>query len=117
MNRYTAAGIAADAANGKRIAVMTRIGSASRQALNEIVKASLVSKGYCTVHWAIGYQSITYPSGGQVIFRSGRNGLRGEYVDVICLDACLDFAKAETDCLEGWLPALQGSTCPEIIRP
>lgn len=114
MNRYTAAGIAADAAQGKRIAVMTRIGSASRQAQDEILQASTSA---FTALWATGYQSISYPSGGQVIFRSGRDGLRGEQVDVICIDASIDFSKAETDCLEGWLPALSGSKQPEIIRP
>ena len=113
MNRYAAAGIALDIAQGKHVIVLTSSTHASREALDVIAplapEASRVSR-------ANGAEQITCPSGGRVKLRSVRQGTRGLGADIIYLDEGVDAELRSTDPWDSIRASLVTSPHAEVIR-
>lgn len=112
MNRYVAAGIAADIAQGKRVIVLTLTTDLSREALDELAERAPEGS---RIERANGAERITCPSGGRVILRSYRQGSRGHGADVIFLDYGVDERLGESD-WRSLQASLSGSPHRELIR-
>jgi hypothetical protein len=81
MNKFTALGLLATAAEGKRIIVVSPHGSAVRDAVIEVHKLAP------QLNWrrATGDSRVTLPSGGTIRFLT-RSQLRGHGADVVLLE-------------------------------
>lgn len=113
MNRYAAAGIAADAETGRRVLVVTRDGTAARVAFDEICRAT---HGADRIIRANGGERIEHRNGGRVVFATPRpSAFRGVSVDTIYVDAGADPQLDERD-WSNLLPCLAASTNGEVIR-
>ena len=111
MNRYTAAGIANDARDGRRILVVTRDRREARDAFEEIADRTYGAK---SIHRANGAEHIEHHNGGRVCFTTPRSrGARGLTLDTIYLDAGVE---ATPEMVAELVPCLATSTTGELIR-
>jgi len=116
MNRYAAAGISADAAQGKRVIVITQDVRTSREALEQIAQATPTDVDM-TVRRANGAESVSYPTtGGEVIIRSYRQGARAYAADILYLDEAVDPILRGTDAWASLYANLATSQHAEVIR-
>lgn len=111
MNRYAAAGIAAEAQDGRRILVVSRTYGTARTAFEEIAAHTRHADRIVRVN---GADAIHHRNGGNVRFTTPRssNG-RGLTVDVIYLDAHVE---ATRELLATLGPCLAASPYGELIR-
>lgn len=87
MNKYTAIGIAFDAAaNRKRIVVVAPREQERRAALDIFASLDLISKENARIRRANGSERIDFHTGGSIIFKSARQTTRGYSVDVIYVE-------------------------------
>lgn len=116
MNRYAAAGINADAAQGRRVIVITRDGAALRDALDQLT-AAMHTDTPTTIRRANGAESINYPdTGGEITIRSYRQGARGITADTLYLDEAVDPLVRDTNAWTALYASLAASQHPEVIR-
>lgn len=115
MNRYAAAGINADAEQGKRIIVITALHSETRHALDEIAAQATTE---VRVRRANGDERIDYPNGGRVIIRSHRQhlGLRGVTADVLYLDGGVDALIRDTAVWDSLWACTAASPHRDLVR-
>lgn len=112
MNKYAAVGLAAEAAEGRRILVITETQAEAESAIaccfntddpaiQRIVRTS-------------GQQQIDYKSGGSIKFRSYRSsGHRGVTVDTVFLDTGVDQAMSDPASV---MACIAASTAGTVVR-
>lgn len=113
MNRYAAAGIAFDAAQGKRVIVLTSSSLTAREALRAIAACAPEQSIVVRTN---GGERIVCPSGGQVKLRPMHHGARGLSADIIYLDEGVDAELRGTDQWDSIRASLAGSPHAEVIR-
>lgn len=115
LNRYAAAGMVGEAAQGRRILVVGINGMDVRSSLGEC-RSRLDADEVSRVSTANGAERIDFMSGGCIVFRSyqGR-GHRGVSVDTVCLDAGVD-RELSTDRWASISACVASSPNAEIIR-
>lgn len=87
MNKYTATGIAFDAAaNRKRIVVVAPCEQERRAALDIFASLDLMSAENARVCRANGSERIDFHTGGSIIFKSARQTTHGYSVDAIYVE-------------------------------
>ncbi|MEV8023674.1 hypothetical protein [Microbacterium sp. NPDC080220] len=91
MNRYAAAGITAEAAQGKRILVVAPTAIELREGLLDLIDAAANTEG-ASIRRANGAERIDYPNRGGIRFATTRSTQRaiGSAWDAIYLDAGVD---------------------------
>lgn len=111
MNRYAAAGIAADAAKGRRVLLVAQTYTLARQALAELANHI---DGHAFVSRSNGAEVIGWPNGG-LITASGADHRRhrGMVVDVVYVEPG---AGHDMDLMADVEPCVAGSPYAEIIR-
>jgi hypothetical protein len=111
VNRYAAAGIAAEAQDGRRILVVSCTYGTARTAFDEI---SAHTRRADRIVRANGAEGIHHRNGGSVRFTTPRSSSsRGLTVDVIYLDAHVE---ATPELLATLGPCLAASSYGELIR-
>lgn len=118
MNKCTASALAAEAAAGARVLIVSHSVIAARQAFHDFDE--LAESVGAEVRRANGAQRLTFPSGGRVHFTSARaTGGRGLAVDVVFVDWDVE-TELSVDELKRFYdditPCLATSTRHEIIR-
>ena len=113
MNKYTAIGLLAATAEGKRIIVLSPRDRAARDAVDEVRAIAP------DLHWQLtqGDYQVTLPSGGSIRFLSDNhnlsNRLRGTSADVVMIE---DYMHLNTDMLNGLYAVIATSPHGEIVR-
>jgi len=87
MNRYTAAGLLADATAGKNILVFARSVHVRRDAVEELIHAAVESgdSRVARASRANGMEKITFPSGGKISFSCDQEAVGHPGMDIIYL--------------------------------
>lgn len=112
MNKYAAVGLAEEAAQGRRILVITENQAEAQNSLTCF--NTMDNPNVERVYRANGQERITFKSGGAIIFRSFRSqGHRGISVDTVFLDAGVDQAMHDP---EGVMACIATSTAGAVIR-
>lgn len=112
MNRFVAAGLLADAAEGKEIIIATADRRSCREAFTLVEDAALRLAHrfpFARVLRSAGSERIFMCSGGWLRFVSGRNSLRGLTADIVYVDD----AAAEREPAE---PVVMSRPGGEVIR-
>lgn len=111
MNRYAAAGIAADAQDGRRVLVIAPTYGHARTAFDDI---SRLTRRADRIVRANGAEAIHHRNGGSVRFTTPlSSSSRGLTVDVIFLDTGVE---ATPELLANVEPCLVASSYGELIR-
>lgn len=84
MNKYAALGLAVEANDGKTVLVITGSAVHSEAARGWLERCEIAPSRVCRRN---GEAEVTYPSGGRVVFRSKRQGIRGLHADVVFVDS------------------------------
>jgi len=113
MNRYAAAGIIADAKDGKHVVVLSINGRDSRCAFAEVAHHA---KDADRVHRANGAERIDFTGGGQITFHRGVDSLRGTSADIIYLNGDAERHIHNTDQWSAVQAAIATASTPQIIR-
>jgi len=110
MNRFTALGLAHEAAKGKRILVLTATQRAAREALDDFDRLDHAPSRVCRVN---GAQRIDYQTGGRIDFRStGSTGCRGMTADTLYLDVDVD----RDDRWRDGIPCIASAPHGEVVQ-
>lgn len=112
MNRYVAAGIARDAASGRRVIVVSKTLGLARAAFADIER--LAEHRPSQVVRSNGRETMTWPSGGRVSISSAQSRAhRGVSADVVFVDG---EAAHDIDVIREVSPCIAGRPGGEVIR-
>jgi hypothetical protein len=108
MNKYTAVGLLAAAAEGKRVIVASPHDRAVRDAADEVYRVAP------DLRWrrTNGDARVTLPSGGAILFLTPSR-LRSHSADVVLVEDDLD---RDRDLVGDLHEVISTSTCGEIVR-
>lgn len=84
MNKYVIDGLLTEARSGRRVLVATGSMVAARCAFQEAAHA--IRNEDARAYRSNGRERVTFPSGGEITFRSTRSNLRGMSADTVFLD-------------------------------